>query len=268
MPLVGGIDSIAAARGPSLFAVPERRPDIAVNLHGRGPQSTAALMNLDPHRLISFRIDDNAAGDGPVWMEDCPRHERERWCQLLNEFGIATDPTDVALAKPSLDPVVENAVVIHPGAAYASRRWPPERFAAVAREFAKAGHPVVVTGSAREAAVADAIVVNGGLSTGAVVAGKLDVLELASLIAHAKLVVCGDTGPAHLASAYSTPSVVLFGPTPPHRWGPPDRPWHVSLWRAVDRTRPANPRGRTIDPALAAITVADVVTAARSVIDL
>ena len=45
--------------------------------------------------------------------------------------------------------------------------------------------------------------------------------DLAALVAHARLVLAPDTGVAHLATAYGTPSVVLFGPVPARHWGPP-----------------------------------------------
>ena len=65
-------------------------------------------------------------------------------------------------------------------------------------------------------------------------------------------------GAAHLASAYGTPSVVLFGPAPPEIWGPPPGP-HIVLTRAELR------RGDTFahrpDPALLAVTVQDVLAA-------
>jgi ADP-heptose:LPS heptosyltransferase len=91
-----------------------------------------------------------------------------------------------------------------------------------------------------------------------VLAGETDLLGLAATIAHAGRVVCGDTGVAHLATAYGTPSVVLFGPTPPSEWGPPpDRPRHQALW-AGGR---GDPHADTPDPGLLAITVQDVLDA-------
>ncbi|MDP8936461.1 MAG: glycosyltransferase family 9 protein, partial [Actinomycetota bacterium] len=92
----------------------------------------------------------------------------------------------------------------------------------------------------------------------AVLAGRTDVLELAAAVAAAARVVCGDTGMAHLATALGTPSVVLFGPTPPHRWGPPpERPRHRVLWTG----RTGDPHGARPDPGLLQIPVAAVLDA-------
>ena len=124
-------------------------------------------------------------------------------------------------------------MLVHPGAAAGSRRWPADRFAAVAAALAADGHRVVATGGPSERDLAAAV--------GAEVLAP-DLLGLAALVADAALVVCGDTGVAHLATAYRTPSVLLFGPTPPAEWGPRDRPAH----RALERHRPRRPaRDRT-----------------------
>jgi ADP-heptose:LPS heptosyltransferase len=85
-------------------------------------------------------------------------------------------------------------------------------------------------------------------------------LELAAVVGGARLVISGDTGVAHLASAYGTPSVVLFGPVSPARWGPPTDPRHQVVWHG-DGT--GNPHAAIMDPALGRITVAEVVAAAQ-----
>jgi hypothetical protein len=87
------------------------------------------------------------------------------------------------------------------------------------------------------------------------VAGRTDLVELGALVAVAGRVVCGDTGVAHLATALGTPSVLLFGPTSPARWGPPpDREAHVALWAG----RTGDPHGTVPDPGLLMISVDDV----------
>jgi len=78
-------------------------------------------------------------------------------------------------------------------------------------------------------------------------------------------VISGDTGIAHLATAYRRPSVVLFGPIPPAQWGPPDRPYHAALWPA-DLDYRGNPHGMSIDPALERITISDVLGAIELVL--
>lgn len=236
------------------------RPDIAVNLHGRGPGSHAALSALTPRRLLAFADPDNAP-DGPAWHAG--EHERHRWCRLLAHHGIAVDADDMLLSPPAppkgdVDVThFADATVIHPGAASAARRWPVDRWAAVARHERERGHAVVVTGGPDEGGLGDAVARFAGIDAGAVVAGRTGMVELAALVAAAGRVVCGDTGVAHLASAFATPSVVLFGPTPPARWGPPAAQHHVALWAG----RVGDPHGPEADPGLLALSVGDVTAA-------
>jgi ADP-heptose:LPS heptosyltransferase len=158
---------------------------------------------------------------------------------------------------------VSGASVVHPGAAFPGRRWPPERFAAVARYLAEAGHDVRITGGPGEVELARAVAAAAGLPPEAVLAGRTSTLELAAVIASARVVVSGDTGVAHLATAYRRPSVVLFGPVSPEFWGPPRRAQHVVLWHG-DGT--GDPWGTDVDPALALITVDEVITALEALI--
>ena len=173
----------------------------------------------------------------------------DRWCRLLAHYGVPADPGDLALDRPPVAGPAPGAVVVHPGAAAGSRRWPVDRFAAVAAALRADGHRVVVTAGPSERDLAAAV--------GAEVVGP-DLLGLAALVADAALVVCGDTGVGHLATAYGTPSVLLFGPTPPAEWGPRGGP-HVVLWTGGR----GDPHGTHPDPGLLRIPAADVVAAAR-----
>ena len=95
-----------------------------------------------------------------------------------------------------------------------------------------------------------------GLPADRVLAGRTDIAGLMDVVAGAALLVCGDTGIAHLATALGTPSVVLFGPEPPDRWGPPAGGPHVVL-TAADRRR-GDPFADDPDPALLGVGVDEV----------
>jgi ADP-heptose:LPS heptosyltransferase len=254
--LTGAVDEVLDARPFEPPAI--RRPEVAVNLHGRGPQSHRMLLATEPERLIAFEHPDVPESAGmPRWTAD--EHEVRRWCRLLRERGIPADPEDLGLPAPEDGVRDPDLTVVHPGAASAARRWPPGRWGEVARGEASSGRRVVVTGADDEEGLARGIAAGAGLSEGAAAAGRTGLRSLASLVAGAGLVISGDTGVAHLATAFGTPSVVLFGPTPPARWGPPPgRPQHVALWAGET----GDPHGDAVDPGLLRITVDDVVRAA------
>ncbi|MFF5217706.1 glycosyltransferase family 9 protein [Micromonospora sp. NPDC000442] len=227
--LIGGIDQLIEVNGLGPHRWPSLMPNWAVNLHGRGPQSHRLLRTARPRRMMAFACAEAEHHAGPVWRPD--EHEVHRWCRLLAWYGIPADPNDLALRRPPPQNLPVGVTIVHPGAKAPERRWPVDRFAAVAEELTRQGHRVVVTGSAGERHLAAEIAARAGLPDSAVLAGRTGVGELAALVAHGRLVVAGDTGIGHLATAYTTPSVLLFGPVPPTLWGPPaNRPWHRALW--------------------------------------
>jgi ADP-heptose:LPS heptosyltransferase len=234
-------------------------PDVAANLHGRGPQSHRVVLAARPRRTIAFACAGiEATTRGPRWRAD--EHEVVRWCRLLEESGIPADPSRLGLAAPDLpvDPALRDATIVHPGAGAPARRWPLARWAEIARRETACGRHVVITGSGRERDLAAEVARRAGLGTEVVLAGATDVMQLAALVAAGGRIVCGDTGVAHLATALGTPSVVLFGPTPPRWWGPPaDRPQHVVLWSG----RTGDPHGPCPDAGLLAIGVEEVAAA-------
>jgi ADP-heptose:LPS heptosyltransferase len=253
--LVGGFELLPTHGLDVPLAVEPGTVDVAVNLHGSGPESQGRIEAIRARRTIGHG---NGHRDGPSWHPEL--HERERWVRLLEWHGIEADPLDFRLAMPPLPSPVPGATVLHVGAAYGSRLWPAERFAVVASRLAAAGHNIVFTGSSGERERALEVCTRAGLPVTAVLAGNLTLGEFAAAIAAARLVISADTGAAHLASAYGTPSVVIFGPAPPEIWGPPPGP-HVVLTRADLR------RGDTFaadpDPALLAVSVPAVLEAAR-----
>jgi ADP-heptose:LPS heptosyltransferase len=257
--LIDAVDEVLPARELEPLGWTGPPPALAVDLHGKGPASHGIVADLSPERLLTF---DSPGYPGPSWYAD--EHEVHRWCRLVSEgLCVPADPDALDLAVPPVPPSVTGAALVHPGAAYPGRRWPPDRFAAVARHLAAAGHDVRITGGPAEVELACSVAELAGLGERAVLAGRTSTLELAAVVAAARVVVSGDTGVAHLATAYRRPSVVLFGPVSPALWGPPVRPGkegplHVVLWHG-DGT--GDPWGATLDPALARIPVDEVIAA-------
>jgi ADP-heptose:LPS heptosyltransferase len=261
--LTGAIDRLLPVNALGELSAMSPPPDLAVNLHGAGPQSIADLLATGARQLLTHRHPRYPNIDGPDWREEL--HEVERWTQLLLLEWIPADPTAIQLIRPAQLPAVSDAVIVHPGANAEARRWPVSRFGTVAHALARAGHSVCITGSTVERERCLAVARSAGLSRDWVLAGSidrggLDLGGLAALVAGARLVISGDTGIAHLASAYATPSVVLFGPTSPERWGPPAKAPSTVIWRGVT----GDPHGRRVDPALLDIATDEVLEAAEA----
>lgn len=238
------------------LGVPAGVVDVAVNLHGAGPESSDLVAALGARRVVGH-TDPSNGFDGPEWPEGV--HERERWTRLLVWHGIAADPDDVGISLPPAPPVVAGAAVVHVGAFHGARHWPTDRFADVVVGLRARGFDVVLTGGADDVERARAVADAAGLAPGAVLAGSLELQEFAAVIAAARLVVTADTGAAHLASAYGIPSVVVFGPAPPEAWGPPASGPHVVLTDAS--LRRGDVFAEDPDPALLAVHPVDVLAA-------
>ena len=154
-------------------------------------------------------------------------HEVERALDLAAAAGFPLPAGDdgALRVRRAAAPVAagERTVVVHPGASVPARAWAPERNAELVRALADAGRPVVVTGAPAERDLTAQVAgpARPGITD---LGGRTTLAELAEVLAVARCVVVGNTGPAHLAAAVGTPVVSLFAPTvPPVRW----RPWQV-----------------------------------------
>ena len=263
--VIGCVDDLLPTDEPAALHWTGAVPDVVVNLHGTGPQSHRALDATVPGRRIGFRA---PGWNGPEWGPIAARHphERERWCALLERYGIPADPDDLRLEPPGPTGAGTDRapVLVHPGAGFGSKCWPAPRFGELAAALDRHGRPVLVTGSPAERELAAAVARAAGLGEDRVLAGATGLAELCRLVAGAALVVSGDTGIAHLAYAFGTPSVTLFGPVGPAQWGPPARGPHLALGDAAARR--GEPFAADPDPALLAVGVSDVLDAAAAAV--
>jgi ADP-heptose:LPS heptosyltransferase len=125
----------------------------------------------------------------------------------------------------------ERLVAIHPGASGPTKAWPPERWAALSDALAAQNLRIVLTGGPAEvdlAAHISRLMRHPALS----VAGATGIGQLAALLGHAALVVGGDTGPLHIAVSQGVPTIHLFGPSDPGRFGPWGDPTQNIVLRA------------------------------------
>ncbi|MFI7407383.1 glycosyltransferase family 9 protein [Streptomyces sp. NPDC049627] len=151
------------------------------------------------------------------------RHEAEAALDTAAAMGFLPHPGDDGrlrvLPPPDTIALTGNGpyVVLHPGATAPARAWSPERCAEAVELLADAGHRVVVTGGPDEAGLTRKVSGDTAVDLG----GRTSPRTLAGVLRTADAVVCGNTGPAHLAAAVGTPVVSLFSPVvPAERWAP------------------------------------------------
>jgi ADP-heptose:LPS heptosyltransferase len=114
-----------------------------------------------------------------------------------------------------------------PGSASAeTKRWPAARYAELADSLARQGLSCAVVVGPAEVRLA-AKVTAAARSALPALGADLDSVELAALLARARVVVSNDSGPMHLAAAVGTPVVAFFGPTDPGRTAPSGSPVRV-----------------------------------------
>jgi ADP-heptose:LPS heptosyltransferase len=211
-----------------------RNFDLAVQLHGGGRYSNPFLLRLGARHTVGTRTPDAAPLERTVpylyyqheplralevaGFAGAPPRELEARLQALPEFGqqLAQD-LPLGSGGPGNDPTL----VIHPGATDPRRRWPAERFAAVARKASDDGFRVLVVGDSSEKELAETVVelavedahadqskaVRPAIES---LAGKLSLGELAALLAGSSVVLANDSGPRHLAQALGTPTVGIY----------------------------------------------------------
>ncbi len=204
-------------RSDLLGRLGSERFDLAIQLHGGGRNS---------NRIVGAIGAGTSAGastpDAPPLDRSIPyvywQSEILRCLEVVGLVGatpVALEPRlavterDRERSRDALPDDGRPMAALHPGASDPRRRWPPSAFAGVARDLARRGLRVVVTGTAAEAAIASAVVREAGAGVEDL-SGRLDLSALVGTLERCAVVVSNDTGPLHVAAAVGTPTVGIF----------------------------------------------------------
>ena len=153
-------------------------------------------------------------------------HVLDKKLSLLEALGVSDRAVRFPISIPRTpaaafvrERVGGDYAILNPGAAWPNKRWPPDRFGAVATSIYKeSGVRSIVLWGPGEEALAQAV---SSSSQGcAEAAPATTIADLVGIVRAARLMVSGDTGPVHIAGALGIPVVALFGPTYPERNGP------------------------------------------------
>jgi ADP-heptose:LPS heptosyltransferase len=233
---------------------PEEEVVAAIRAHGfdaaviftvytQSPLPAALLCHLAGVPLRAAHCRENPYGLLTDWIpetepESGVRHEVRRQLDLVGELGAVADEERLGLQLPDSARLRARAVLsevgvdrtdawvaVHPGSTAASRRYPAELWAPACRALA-AEHGVrqVFTGDASDFEMIERVRELAG-EPGPSLAGRLSLAELAALLELSPVLVAGNTGPVHLASAVGTPVVDIYALTNPQHtpWGVPSR---------------------------------------------
>jgi lipopolysaccharide heptosyltransferase II len=201
-----------------------------------------AYCRENPYHLLSDWVPDPEPG--------LARHEVRRQLDLAAAVGCRTADESLSFRVPEAAARTVRAfglrrplVVVHPGASAASRRYPPESYASAVSLIAReTGCEPVFTGDANEVELVEGIRRAMGVPSRSL-AGRLPLPELGALIAEADLLVCNNTGPAHIAAAVGTPVVDLYALTNPQH-----TPWQVAS-RVLNHDVPCRNCYKSVCPA-------------------
>lgn len=242
---------------PGIPAFPEQQPrpddlpafyrrvralhaDVALQLHGSGTQSNPIVAQLGAGRWGGFVADPTAQMPGcrMLWPDDLP--EPRRYLALLRYLGLQADDdalefpvsqtdqrdAEALMRKHALDPA--KLILMHVGARLPSRRWPLERYAALAGELSRQGWQVALTGMHSEMPLVQSLQVQAGVPL-TNLCGQTNLGSLAALLTMCRLLVCNDTGVSHVAAGVGAMSVVIACGSDQRRWAPIDSARHVVL---------------------------------------
>ena len=199
------------------------RYDLVVNFQRRNLKAWLLACAAFPCRILVYRkttsrqvhaVIDHMAAVAPLGID--PAGE-----DLALEMPLGPDDERYAAELFRREGLAGKTVIaFNPGASNRIKCWSPARFAGLGNRLAgDPGVAVLVVGGGDEHDLADAIR-SGMQSPPLDLVGKTTLPQLGALLKRCALLVSGDTGPLHLATAVGTPVIALFGAIDPERTGP------------------------------------------------
>lgn len=210
--------------------------DVVLDLMGNHKAGLLAAISLTDHR-IGLQRRDRREPSSAVWLSQTVpalgKHAVEMSLSVVAGLGIDVEGVDFGASQlrsaaagnpPPREP--GSYLVIHPGAAWANKIYPPSRWGEVARALRDiTGLEILISIGPGERQLSEALFEVAGSSASPAPAGSL--AELVAVLDGAAMLLSGDTGPLHLAHALETPVLAVMGPTDPVTHGP---------WKAPHRT--------------------------------
>lgn len=233
-----------AAIAGSLLRLRRRRYDVVLDVHGILKSALHVAVVRAAHK-VGAAAPGSREGAGRCYSLAAPMptplpHRADIGHQLLAAIGLSGRPCAPVLPTPpcpaAFAALPRPRVFLHPGtSAFAAfKRWPPERFAALAQRLAGDGVQVLVGFGPGERDLA-APALAAAPAAVAVDGQALGLLGMAGVMRACDVVVAADTGPLHLGAAVGARCVALFGPKDSARYGPRGHGGirHEILWHDV-----------------------------------
>jgi len=219
-------------------------PDVVLDLMGNHKAATVAALTMCDRRLGLSRRHRREPSSA-IWINETVeprgRHAVDHALSLLDGLGLPRQPPDFGgdrllpivpdEARSFLEERRDPFVLIHPGAGWGNKRYPPAWWGEVARRIEdSSGLSSLVASGPGEEELANRVVSAAEGAAGSCPAPSLPFLV--ALLRASRLVLAGDTGPLHLAHALGRPVLCLLGPTHPERSGPYGAP-ERALWKTL-----------------------------------
>ncbi|MCF0154632.1 MAG: glycosyltransferase family 9 protein [Veillonella sp.] len=209
------------------------QPDIVINLHPNertsylawkiGAKVTTGMSHFlfRPFMTKYTRLDRKT------------RHAADMYINVLEQLGVTDTDNDglTIVTSPEWQEkadlfykehgliATDKLIGFNVGSAVPEKRWPKERFGAVADHFAQEGYKTVFFGGPMDLDMVQDVV--GSMKTKPIVAtGQFSIGELAAAMARCSLIITNDSGPMHVAISQHVPIVALYGPSNPMFYGP------------------------------------------------